>query len=112
MTLFEKLEKGLQEAIEYQKGNTTVAKRIHHKEDVKFKPIQQMKPNDIKSLRLSLGLSQKEFSDALGVSYETVAKWEQGGNKPQGIALRFMQLIKEHKNILEDISVGKTYYAR
>ena len=109
MTLFKKLEKGLGEAIEYQKGNTKIAKRVHHHEGIKFKPIQILKPKQIKELRISLGLNQKEFSDALGVSFETVAKWEQGGNKPHGIALRFMEIISNHRNIIQEISDLRTY---
>lgn len=93
MTLFKKLERGLKEAIEYKEGNKKVAARVHEHKTIVFKPVPIMKPNQIKKLRLSLGLSQKEFANCLAVSHETVAKWEQGGNQPQGVALRLMDIL-------------------
>lgn len=100
MTLFKKLERGLKEAIEHKKGNKAVAARVHEHKTIVFKPVPIMKPNEIKKLRLSLGLSQKEFANFLAVSYETVAKWEQGGNQPQGVALRLMDILANQREDL------------
>lgn len=38
--------------------------------------------NRIKTLRTSLGLSQKAFAEQLGVSFSTVNRWENGHNTP------------------------------
>ncbi len=42
-----------------------------------------MTPEQIKKLRVSLGLSQFEFSEAIGVSRGTVTSWERGHKCPQ-----------------------------
>ncbi|MBX9838511.1 MAG: hypothetical protein K2X69_09390 [Silvanigrellaceae bacterium] len=104
-TLFNKLERGLKEAIEYKKGNKKVAARVHEHEAIEFKPVPVMKPSQIKKLRISLGLSQKEFANCLAVSWETVAKWEQvGGNQPQGSALRLMEILEQQgENLVNDL---------
>ena len=49
--------------------------------------------------RTSLGLSQKESAERLGVDPGTLAKWEQGKREPQGVFLervkRFLQRANE-----------------
>ena len=46
----------------------------------------------IKSLRLEKNLTQKEFADTLGVTYQAVSKWENGKNVPD---IGTMKLISE-----------------
>lgn len=41
-----------------------------------------MKDKDIRELRLKLGLSQERFARLLGVSLQTVRRWEEGLTKP------------------------------
>ena len=53
-------------------------------------PIKNWKPKKIAELRESLGASQFIFATFLGVSVKTVHAWEQGINKPSGIACRFL----------------------
>jgi HSP20 family protein len=56
-----------------------------------------MKDKDIKKLRLGLGLSQERFARLIGVSLQTVRRWEQGLTKPLFI---MDQKLKElQKNI-------------
>lgn len=50
-----------------------------------------MGPEEIRNLRTSLGLSQQAFASALGVSFATVNRWENGKATPQGDRIRRMR---------------------
>jgi DNA-binding transcriptional regulator YiaG len=39
-------------------------------------------PDEIRTVRKGLGLTQSSFADALGVSLRTVEEWEAGRNVP------------------------------
>ena len=43
-----------------------------------------MEPDQIKQIRRQLKMSQQAFAAALGVSFATVNRWENGKAKPQG----------------------------
>lgn len=53
----------------------------------------------IKELRGSLHATQKSFSDILGVSKRTVESWETGRSKPNGSAIRVIQLMLDNPSI-------------
>ena len=53
----------------------------------------------IKSLRLEKNLTQKEFADTLGVTYQAVSKWENGKNVPD---IGTMKLISEKFDVNVD----------
>jgi DNA-binding transcriptional regulator YiaG len=48
---------------------------------------------DVKRIRESLGLSQREFAERLGVHTITVAKWEAGMQGMRGPAERLISLL-------------------
>ena len=50
-------------------------------------------------IRLSFGMTQATFAEAIGVSVKTVEAWEAGTNKPIGIARRFLSVIKSDPEI-------------
>src|SRR5262249_17998653 len=50
-------------------------------------------PDDVRSVRQLLGLSQPLFADFLGVDASTVRSWEQGTRPPSPIARRFMDEV-------------------
>jgi len=61
--------------------------------------------NFIKELRLEKNLTQKEFADILGVTYQAVSKWENGKNVPD---IGTMKLISEKFDVnIEEILNGK-----
>ena len=61
--------------------------------------------NFIKKIRKDNNLSQSEFADRLGVSFQAVSKWENGKNLPD---LSTLQLIKKEFNVkIDDIIDGK-----
>ena len=51
-------------------------------------------PEEVKELRLLLGMSQKELADALGVSYATVNRWEMGRTEPHKLAKEHFQAFR------------------
>lgn len=67
-------------------------------------PPQPMPPEAVTRLRKDkLKVSQHVFAELLNVSVHTVHAWEQGRNKPSGIALRLIQLIEANPHILIDL---------
>lgn len=58
-----------------------------------------MTPAELKALPEKLGMTTKEFAEALGgMSYKTVQAWYQGSRKPGKSALVLIQkLIEERK---------------
>jgi putative transcriptional regulator len=51
-------------------------------------------PEEIKGVRVALGISQPIFGQFLGVDVKTVRSWEQGQRVPSGIACRFLEEIQ------------------
>ena len=51
--------------------------------------------DDIKKIRESLLLTQTEFAEKLGVSFETVNRWENGRHKPTMKAKRKIKKLYE-----------------
>ena len=54
----------------------------------------------IAELRSRLKLSQPVFAGALNVSSETVRAWEQGKRRPDGAALRLLQVAEQHPEVI------------
>ncbi|MFH0781690.1 MAG: helix-turn-helix domain-containing protein [Pseudomonadota bacterium] len=54
-------------------------------------------PEQIKEIRRQLGLSQEELAHALGVSFATVNRWENGKTMPSKLALTQFRLFCEQK---------------
>lgn len=48
-------------------------------------------PEQVKKVRRQLGLSQEELAHALGVSFATVNRWENGKTRPSKLAI--MQFV-------------------
>lgn len=52
----------------------------------------------IKTLRVKMLLTQMEFASVLGVSFESVNRWENGKNEPSfKVKRKILQLAKENK---------------
>ena len=50
-----------------------------------------MKPDQIKELRKRLKMTQQEFAPFVGVSFNSINRWERGRNKPCPLAIAKMQ---------------------
>ncbi len=56
--------------------------------------VHEMPPQQIKSLREQVHLSQAVFAAVLNTSLSTVQKWEVGDKKPSGPSLKLLNLIE------------------
>lgn len=54
-----------------------------------------MSPEQIKTMRQDMKLSQEDFAHKLGVTYGTVNRWENGGYKPSKMAIQRIKEVKD-----------------
>jgi putative transcriptional regulator len=80
---FKKMRQGMLEAMAYSKGKSAPGTRVHHP-----------KPVDVKSLRISIGMTQEQFAAKFGMSTATLRHWERGDRSPQGPALVLLNVIQ------------------
>lgn len=52
-----------------------------------------MTPEQIKLARKSLGLTQAEMADKIGVCVDAVKQWESGRRKPRGPAIKMIEML-------------------
>jgi putative transcriptional regulator len=93
MSLFDDIKTGLEQAIEYEKGNLK-ARTVK----VRMKPLNDFTAKDVRNIRISTNLSQASFAKLFGVSQKTVEAWEAGRNVPNGTAKRLLDLLQEDPN--------------
>jgi len=87
---FNSIKQGLEEAIEYSEG--ALKKAVVH----------ELKPVDVKNIRLKIGMTQVEFASAFGISVSTLRHWERGDRKPHGPALVLLNVVaKQPKAVLK-----------
>jgi DNA-binding transcriptional regulator YiaG len=55
---------------------------------------------DIKTLRLQLGLTQTQFAVKLGVSFPSVNRWENGKVKPSALAFKQLQRLAKRQGMM------------
>ena len=89
MSLFGDIKTGLNQAIEYEKGNLKAKTTT-----LTVEPIESFKPEEIRSIRKETGLTQVLFAKYMGVSVKTVEAWEAGRNHPEGAACRLLSMTK------------------
>lgn len=58
-------------------------------------PVRELKPRDIKRLRLHEKVSQSVFARYLNTSASSVRQWEQGEKHPRGSSLKLLNLVAE-----------------
>lgn len=90
--LYNGIAQGLHEAIACERGELS-ANGVRR--TLKVAPLPNWMPAEIKSLRLSLSMTQRMFAEFMGVSLKTVEAWECGRNRPSGSAARLMQVISQ-----------------
>ena len=61
--------------------------------------------NFIKTIRKNNNLTQKEFADKYGVTYQAVSKWERGLNMPDTALIK--QMSKDFNISIEELLEGK-----
>ena len=55
--------------------------------------VKDLKPREIKSLRLSEKISQAVFAQILNTSTSTIRQWETGEKHPRGLSLKLLNLV-------------------
>ena len=90
---FNSIARGLQEAIELNKGKN-IASRTHRPAEV-----------DVAEIRHQLGLTQMEFASKFCISVSTLRHWERGDRKPHGPALALLNVVaKEPKAVMRALA--------
>ena len=103
---FESMMEGLNEALEYLKGDKTKGRtRVVEVKDLNVKPLKQYSKEELKNIRLKNNLTQKTFADCFGVSQKTIESWERGDNAPSGASIRLFQLMEKNNNVLEEYEI-------
>ena len=90
MAIFDDIKLGVEQAIEYEKGNLKAKKTT-----LTITPVEVFTAHDIKDIRNQTGLTQVLFAKFMGVSVKTVESWEAGRNHPEGAACRLLTLTKK-----------------
>lgn len=93
MSIFDEIKTGIEQAIEYEKGNLKAKKTT-----LSIAPIDSFTPSEIKEIRNHTGLTQVLFAKYMGVSVKTVEAWESGRNHPEGAACRLLSLTRNDPN--------------
>ncbi len=91
-TLFDDLQEGLLQAIDYAKGKGP-ARTVTYKID----PVVELDKNQIRKIRMQAQMTQNVFADYLGVSVKTVEAWERGRTHPTGPAYRLMSFLAQNQ---------------
>lgn len=64
-------------------------------------------PKSVKNVRSQLGLSQEELAHALGVSFATINRWENGKTSPSKLARTQFSVFCDQKIAQGLLSVGE-----
>ena len=103
MNRYNEIMQGLQEALAYEKGETTNA--VVHR--MSINEVQTFTPSEIKEIRLAANMTQSVFAKVIGVTKKAVEAWEGGRSKPDGAARRTIGLLKENPHFAEDNGIMK-----
>jgi putative transcriptional regulator len=101
--MFELLKEGLEEAIEFHKGNV----KLRAKELFIPDAPKNYRAKDIKELRARLEITQQELATWLNVSLNTVQAWEQGTRKPSHSSLRLLEMFDKDFSFIKRILENK-----
>ena len=105
MSVFRKIKSGLKEAIEHEKSGPKGSKARVRTRELRIAPTVDFSADEVRGLRLSMQLSQDLFAALLGVSPETVAKWEQGHNSPARSSVRLLEILKAKPLLPEQLGI-------
>ena len=91
MNLYDEIKLGLEQAIEYEKGNLKARKTT-----LSVMPLETFTSSEIKEIRNKTGMTQALFAKYMGVAVKTVEAWEAGKNSPEGAARRMLSLTRNN----------------
>jgi putative transcriptional regulator len=87
-SLFDDLKQGLQEAIDYQKGQGDARVKTYM-----ILPVKEYSNTEIRDIRVKAGMTQTVFASYMGVSKKTVEAWECGRTHPSGPVFRLLDIL-------------------
>ena len=99
MTFGEKLIQSAREAESHAAGR----KRLRTN-SIEIQPIPAYNPQQIKDIRIRLGLTQGLMGSIIGVSTKTVEAWEAGGRNPSSSAQRVLAELDTNPVYFEKIA--------
>ena len=94
--VFESIMRGLVEVKAHREGKLRLKTTT-----IEIAPLPIYDAKAVKTLRLSLGLSQTVFAQVLGVAKKTVEAWESGRNVPNGAARRFLEVLRNDRSFIQ-----------
>ena len=87
-SLFDDLKQGLEEAIDYEKGNGKARVKTYM-----IMPIKEYSNKEIREIRIKAGMTQSVFASYMGVSKKRVEAWECGRTHPTGPVFRLLDIL-------------------
>jgi len=93
----------LEEAVAYERGKlpgVRVDRVAITARGTQLDPAPEYTPEEIRTIRLSLSVSQQVFADVLNASASAVRAWEQGTRAPDGPTRRLLQVAFQHPDVL------------
>lgn len=87
---FKGVMQGIAEATDVVSGKANGSRTTR----MTFRPNIDVSPGQIKSIRKKFDLSQADLAKLLDVGIDTVRKWEQGRNTPEGPSRRMLQAMQ------------------
>ena len=104
MNIFDEALKSLDEAIEYERGDSSKGRLVvRHLKPVT--PLKEYTGEDIRRIRENFGYTQSYFGDLLGVSMKSVQAWEYNQSRPNGSARRVISLIEKGEDFLQSAEI-------
>ncbi len=91
-TLFDDLQEGLLQAIDYANGVGPARVTTYT-----IDPVIELDKDQIREVRMNANMTQNVFANFLGVSVKTVEAWERGRTHPTGPAYRLMNLLSSNQ---------------
>ncbi len=91
--LYDDLVTGLNEAIEFEKGEGTARVTSYI-----ITPVKRYSNTEVKKVRRKVGMTQAVFADYMGVSKKTVEAWENGRTHPAGSACRLLDILSSERS--------------
>lgn len=101
MSRYNEIMTGLQEALEYESGNTA-GSAVHR---LTVNEVRSFTPKEIKTIRLKADMTQSIFAACIGVSKKSVEAWEGGRSCPDGAARRTIGLLQENPKYADEVGI-------
>jgi putative transcriptional regulator len=99
MSFGEKLIQSARQAEAHSAGKAKLRANM-----IEIVPVPEYRPQDIKSIRARLGLTQGLMGGIVGVSTKTVEAWEIGYRRPSSSAMRVIAELDTNPTYFEKIA--------